>query len=395
MADQTLVEFLRTLVSIPSVNPLLADDPRVGTEKPLAHFLADHLKGKGFAVEWHEITNGRPNVVGRFGPAAPRRSLLIESHLDTQGIHGMTVPPFDGIVRDGRLYGRGACDTKGPMAAALMALDEKILARLAAAGCQVICVGAVGEEKGNIGAEQLVDLDVGADEALVLEPTELAVVHAHKGALWFEIEVEGVAAHGSNPALGLSAIGGMMQVMQLVQRQVDEERRERSNALLGQSTVNIGIIKGGTSINIVPERCVIEVDRRTLPGDDNRQILQRLRDGLRQLQEQGAIKGSSVRLIKEGLPFETTADSRLVRRLGASCEDCGVAPRAEGAAWYSDAGPFSRTCREIAVFGPGSIAQAHTADEYIELESLEKGRAVIARFLARLAEELERGGDIA
>lgn len=393
MSEQALIDLLRTLVSIPSVNPLLADDPRIGTEKPMAEFLADYLRHKGFDVAWHEITSGRPNVVGRFGPAAPRRSLLIESHLDTQGIHGMTVPPFGGVVRDGRLYGRGACDTKGPMAAALIALDDATLHRLAAAGCQIIYVGAVGEEKGNVGAEQLVDLEVGADEALVLEPTELAIVHAHKGAMWFEVEVQGLAAHGSNPDLGLSAIRGMSAVMELIHRQVEEERARRHNDLLGRATVNIGLIRGGTSINIVPDRCLIEVDRRTLPGEDNAAILAQVRAGLRGLQDEGRIAGWDVRPIKDGMPFETTASSRLVQRLGASCADHGVTPRTEGAAWYSDAGPFSRTCPEVAVFGPGSIKQAHTADEYIELASLAQGRAIINRFLVRLAEELERGSD--
>lgn len=392
MAEQALIELLRALVSIPSVNPLLADDPRIGTEKPLAEFLAEHLRRKRFDVAWHEITPGRPNVVGRFGPAAPRRSLLIESHLDTQGIHGMTVPPFDGIVREGRLYGRGACDTKGPMAAALHALDEPILHRLAAAGCQVVYVGAVGEEKGNVGAEQLVDLDVGADEALVLEPTELAIVHAHKGAMWFEVEVRGRAAHGSNPDLGVSAVRGMAAAMEMIHRQVDEERARRGNPLLGHATVNIGLIRGGSSINIVPDRCVIEVDRRVLPGEDNAAILRQVREGLAALQAQGVITGWDVRPIKDGLPFETTVTSRLVQRLGASCGDEGVAARTEGAAWYSDAGPFSRTCPEVAVFGPGSIKQAHTADEYIELDSLARGRAILSRFLVRLAEELEREG---
>lgn len=395
MTEPTSVELLRRLVSIPSVNPLLADDPAIGTEKPMAEFLAGYLDRAGFDVEWHEITPGRPNVVGRYGPAAPRRSLLVESHLDTQGIHGMTVPPFEGVVREGRLYGRGACDTKGPMAAALLALDPRTLDRLAEAGVQLLYVGAVGEEKGNIGAEQLVDLEVGADEALILEPTELAVVHAHKGAFWFEVEVQGRAAHGSNPDLGLSAVRAMMPVVEFIERDVADERARRRSALLGHATVNIGLIRGGSSINIVPDRCVIEVDRRTLPGEDNAAILKRLRDALAGLQARGALAGSAVRVIKEGVPFETTADSRLVQRLAASCEVEAVAPRTEGAAWYSDAGPFSRTCREVAVFGPGSIRQAHTADEYIELASLEKGRTILNRFFHALAEEVAQGGGTA
>ena len=392
MSELSLVDLLRKLVSIPSVNPMLADDPAIGTEKPLAEFMAGFLERRGFRVDWIEPISGRPNVVGRFGPANPKRTLLIESHLDTQGIHGMVVPPFGGEVREGRLYGRGACDTKGPMAAALMALTPALLNRLAAAGVQIIYVGAVGEEKGNVGAEQLVDLEIGADEALILEPTELAIVHAHKGAMWFEVEARGRAAHGSNPSLGVNAIRGMMQAIAAIEADVAEAQRRPPHPLLGQATVNIGLIRGGSSINIVPDRCVVEVDRRTLPGEDNAAILRRVREQLSGLVESGALTGWDVRAIKDGTPFETTPESRLVQRLAAACRHAGEPGRTEGAAWYSDAGPFARTCREVAVFGPGSIKQAHTVDEYIELASLEKGCAILVDFLNRLAAEHEEAG---
>ena len=392
MAELSLVDLLLKLESIPSVNPMLADDPSIGTEKPLAEYLAGFLERRGFKVDWIEPIPGRPNVVGRFGPAQPRRSILVESHLDTQGIHGMVVPPFAGDVREGRLYGRGACDTKGPMAAALMALQTPLLERLARAGVQVIYVGAVGEEKGNVGAEQLVDMDLGADEALILEPTELAIVHAHKGAMWFEVEARGLAAHGSNPRLGVNAIRGMMQVMAGIEADVAAEQKKRQHPLLGQSTVNFGLIRGGSSINIVPDRCVLEVDRRTLPGEDNAAILQRVRSQLEALVRDGVLTGWDVRAIKDGTPFETTAESQLVQRLAAACRQAGEPGRTEGAAWYSDAGPFARTCKEVAVFGPGSIKQAHTVDEFIELASLEKGCGILVDFFTRLAVQHEQAG---
>lgn len=389
MAEQGLIELLRRLVSIPSVNPLLADDPRIGTEVPMAETLAGILEQKAFRVEWHEITKGRPNVVGRLGPHDPVRTLLIESHLDTQGIHGMTISPFGGEVREGRLYGRGACDTKGPMAAALWALTPQVLADLAEAGVQVVYVGAVGEEKGNVGAEQLVDLDIGADEAIILEPTELAIVHAHKGTLWYEVEVQGRAVHGSNPEQGLNAISAMARVMDHIARELEGARARHSSERLGAPSVNIGLIRGGTSINIVPDRCVIEVDRRTVPGEDQQAILEEIRGGLRRLEEAGFVSGWRLTPIKEGTPFETAVDTRLVRRLALSCVACGVPVRTEGAGWYSDAGPFARTCQEVAVFGPGSILQAHTADEYIELASLQQGSEIIGRFLRELAREMK------
>lgn len=389
MAESTLIDLLQALVRIPSVNPLLTDDPRIGSEKPLAEYLAGHLEAKGFRIDWHEPIAGRPNLVARFGPEKPARSLLIESHLDTQGIHGMTVPPFAAELRGGRLYGRGACDTKGPMAAALWAMTSDVLETMAESGVQILYVGAVGEEKGNVGAEQLVDLEIGADEALILEPTECAIVHAHKGTLWYELEVRGRAAHGSTPDQGLSAIKAMALAMEEIEVEIEHARHSQRHPLLGPPTLNIGMIRGGSSINIVPDRCVIEVDRRTVPGEDNRRILDTVRASLMRLQAMGALHQWTLTPIKDGSPFETPANTPLVRRLADSCEAVGVATRTEGAGWYSDAGPFSRTCREVAVFGPGSIRQAHTADEFIEISELRRGSDIIRTFLLRLAAEVK------
>lgn len=274
---------------------------------------------------------------------------------------------------------------KGPMAAALISLTPDVLDALNHAGVQLVVVGAIGEETGNIGAIELVEEGIGADEILVLEPTDLHVVHAHKGAFWFEVEVTGLAAHGSNPDKGLSAIRGMNKVIDMIYRQTDDVTIR--NDLLGRATVNVGIIRGGSSINIVPERCVIEVDRRTVPGEYSEEILNKVRDALKKMVGEGEIRNGEVRRIKEGVPFETTAGSSLVRRMCKSCAANGAEPVTEGASWYSDAGPFSRTCREVAVFGPGSIRQAHTADEFIEIAELQKGAAIIAHFLKATAGE--------
>jgi len=380
-----VVELTRKLVSIPSVNPVLADDPNISGEHRLADFVGEYLTRQGFKVTRHEAIRGRPNIVAVFGPDKPRKRLMIEAHLDTQGIHGMTVPPFEGVIKDGRLYGRGACDMKGPMAAALVNLTPERLEELASAGVQIQFVAAIGEETGNLGALELVDLEIGADELVVLEPTDLHVVHAHKGAFWFEVEIKGVAAHGSNPDKGVSAIRGMSRVINLLYQQT--ENVALRNELLGRATVNVGIIRGGTSINIVPDRCVIEVDRRTIPGENSNEILARLRDGIADLVKEGVITQGEARRIKEGVPFETTAESPLVKRLSRACTENRVAPITEGAAWYSDAGPFSKTCGQVAVFGPGSIRQAHTADEYIDLAELQTGADILDNFLKLTARE--------
>ncbi len=378
------VQLLQTLVAIPSVNPMLADDPSIGGEARMAAFLADYLAGAGFAVESREELRDRPNIIGRRTPKQVRRTVLVEAHLDTQGIHGMTVDPFAGDIRDDRLYGRGACDMKGAMAAALTALDADTLNRLEEAGVELIFVGAIGEEKGNLGARQLAGEGLGANEALILEPTELEVVLAHKGACWFEVETLGRAAHGSNPDAGCSAVMGMYEVLAAMQKDVDES--SIVNPVLGRPTMNVGILRGGSSINIVPERCVAEVDRRLVPGEDPDEVRESVREHIRRAVNAGTLVDGTVRPIEYGPPFETNPSSRLVRRLLAGIAEEGLAANSAGAGWYSDAGPFSLTCEEVAVFGPGSIHQAHTADEYIELSSLRTGTRILQRFFRHLAD---------
>ena len=385
MTDQGLVSLLEKLVSIPSVSVSESEDPAVTGEARLAEFLAGHLAALGFRIEWDDRASGRPNVIARHGPASPRRTVMFESHMDTVGVKGMR-DPFKARVEGGRLYARGACDTKGPLASALHAFTPDILDKLAAAGIGIMVVGAMGEETGNIGALRLAAQRVGADQAIILEPTELGIVHAHKGACWFEVEVGGVAAHGSNPERGKSAILGMAHVIALLQEQVREDQRGSRHPLLGLPTLNIGEVRGGAAVNIVPDRCVIHVDRRTLPEERHEEVLARVEAGLEALKAKGSIHSFQLRIIKASNAFETRRECDLVKSLAESCDRAGVGARLEGAAWHSDAGAFAETCREVVVFGPGSIKQAHTVDEYMDLDSLQAGCDVIRFFLSGLLE---------
>ena len=388
--EPELVNLLEELVAVPSVNPEDNPDPSIAGELKMAEHLAGLLEKKGFSIEWDDRESGRPNLIASFGSDSPRRTILFESHLDTVGVAGMKVAPFKATIKQGRFFGRGACDTKGPMAAALWAMKPELLAALKAVGCRLIYVGAMGEEKGNVGAARLVSQrKVQADECIVLEPTELAVIHTHKGALWFSVEVEGLAAHGSNPQLGMSAIQAMHKVMTFLEEQMEDDRKKFHNPLLGSGTMNIGVIHGGDAVNIVPSRCRIEVDRRTLPEENCEDMLNCVSSFLEKMKSNQVLSDYSVRIIKAGAPFLTANDSRLVRRLSAGCRSAGLEPRLEGVAWYCDAGPLAAVCREIVVFGPGSIRQAHTADEFIELESLQQGCDVLQHFLKQVVEELK------
>jgi acetylornithine deacetylase len=386
MADKELVSLLEEMIAIPSVSPEYADDPAAAGEARIASFLADRLGRLGFNIDLDEVAPGRPNLIASFGPDLPQKTLLFESHLDTVGVAGMSRPPFKAVHEGARLYARGACDDKGPMAAALAAVSRGLLDRLAAAGVRIVFAGAMGEETGNIGAARLAEKSARADQIVVLEPTELAIIHAHKGMIWLRVEVGGLAAHGSNPGRGVNAIAGMARVMQFLHERITKDRQARRDAVLGQPTLNIGMIHGGYAVNIVPDSCSIEVDRRTLPGEDEAEIIERIRGGLADIQEQGGIASHAVRVIKLGRPFQTSENCGLVAALKEGFERAGREARMEGAAWYSDAGVLSRVAPEIVVFGPGSIKQAHTADEYIDCNDLQAGCDILRSFLECVAE---------
>jgi acetylornithine deacetylase/succinyl-diaminopimelate desuccinylase-like protein len=369
-------ELLRQLVALPSVNPALATDDAIRGEARLVDFLEPWFAAHGFHTQRVGATPGRPNLLARFGSAAPKKTILFESHLDTVGVAGFQGEPFALREEGGRLYGRGACDTKGPLAAFLAALDAEVLAALAKSGVQLAWLGAIGEETGNLGAEEAVAAGLRADECVVLEPTDLHIVHAHKGACWFTVATRGRAVHASDPARGDNAILKMPAVWRILEEATAEAAKKFSSATLGPPTVSVGTIHGGTATNVVPDRCEIQVDRRLLPGETAAAVLADLRLRL------AAIPGGvELALMKEGLAFHTAADAGLVRRFGAALEAVDVPPVREGAAWCSDAGPLAQVCAETLVWGPGSIAQAHTADEYIEASALEAGRAALRKFL--------------
>lgn len=375
------VELLRQLVAIPSVNPALADDASIRGEARLVDWLEPWFAARGFRTRRIGQTAGRPNLLARFGPDAPRKTILFESHLDTVGVAGFQGDPFVLRAVNGRLYGRGTCDTKGPLAAFLAALDGEILAALAAAGMQVAWLGAIGEETGNLGAEEAIADGLRADECIVLEPTGMHIVHAHKGACWFTVATRGRAAHASDPGRGDNAILKMPAVWRILEEEKNAAGEQRTDPVLGQPTVSVGTIHGGTGTNVVPDRCEIQVDRRLLPGETAAAVLADIRARL------AAIPGGvEVALLKEGLPFRTGVDAPLVRRFGAALEAAGVPNMRAGAAWCSDAGPLAAACRETIVWGPGDIAQAHTAAEYIAAAAVETGCAVLRNYLRDAAQ---------
>jgi acetylornithine deacetylase/succinyl-diaminopimelate desuccinylase-like protein len=355
------------LVRIPSVNP----DGDPGTpqtgEAACAEWLAEFLSAAGAEAGLREVLPGRPNVVARFpsiSPGKPR--ILFAPHTDTVSVTGMTIAPFSGEIRDGRLFGRGATDTKGPMASMLWALKEAA-PLIPSLPYEIWFAGLMGEEAGQHGAKALSAQET-FDFVIAGEPTGLNVVHTHKGSAWLSLHTTGVAAHASKPEAGVNAIYKMCEAVEAIRSEILPGLAKLSDPVLGHPTASVGTITGGSKVNIVPDSCHAVVDLRTIPGQDISGIEKILRARVPDL-------GISMTVSQ---PLFTDPSHPLVQAL----RRCGA--ELAGAPWFCDAAVFAAAgCPAIAL-GPGSIAQAHTCDEYISVSDLENGAKFFLGFLRSL-----------
>jgi acetylornithine deacetylase/succinyl-diaminopimelate desuccinylase-like protein len=379
-APKNVVELLQDLVAIPSVNPQGNPGTDHTGEQAIAEYVADFLRALGADVTLDPVEPGRPNVLASFLPEKSQARpphLAFAPHLDTVSIAGMTIPPFDPVIRDGKLFGRGATDTKGPMAAALWAVREWAQSSARAnSRIRWSFLALMGEEAANDGAHALAKNGFSSDLTLVLEPTQLGVVTAHKGALWLEIDTTGVACHGSTPDKGRNAIYAMRRVLQIIEGKIIPDLARQTHAKLGNPTLNVGTISGGSKINIVPDRCRVEIDCRVVPGIDTEKFRVQLESELR-----AVAPGAAVRLQRYSPPLDTDETLPWVRRLGEAARGFTTAP------WFSDASVLSGPQCPAICIGPGSIAQAHTKDEFILLRDLEDGAEFFSRWI-RTAEKV-------
>lgn len=371
-----LISLLQHLVRIPSVNPdNLPGTCHVG-EAELAGFLVGWLESLGAEVVLEEVLPGRPNLIARFAPRDGRPRILLGPHLDTVGVEGMTIDPFGGELREGRLWGRGACDTKGPMAAMLWALrlNRERLAELPTA---VDFVAFMGEESGQWGSKEFVQRH-GGDYGfgVVGEPTAMQVVHVTKGSLWATLRATGRAAHSSQPERGENAILKLTRALDVLDHHLGRALAGFSHPVLGRATLNVGVIRGGTRPNIVPDAAEAELDIRITPelaaGGGARALLL-------EMLENHALP-VELHHCHENPPMETPATHPLVQALLEISPDSRLA----GAPWFSDAAHLSAGGLPSVCLGPGSIDQAHTVDEFIEVAEVERGAAFFAEFIRRL-----------
>ncbi len=335
-------------------------------------WVADFLGRLGADIEVHRLGRGRPNVIAVFDTIGrARKTVIFAPHLDTVGVTGMTVPPFRLSAGDGRLYGRGSCDTKGPTAALFAALAEWSRSReRRETNVRWVVVATAGEEQGSLGAEFLCKGGLNADFAVALEPTDLRVVSAAKGVLRVRITAAGRAAHGSKPHKGINAIYRLMPLVGEIRGKISRRLASREHALLGRATVNLASIAGGGELNIVPAACSLGLEFRTHPGCTGDAILKMLRSAIA-----SRCPGAQMEVVRDRPAFVAERGGEWAARVRRASRGWAAAD------WFCDANIFNAHGIPAVAFGPGSIAQAHTKDEYIEERELADGARAFLQIL--------------
>ena len=374
------VALARELVRVDSRNPSLA--PGARGEADVAAVLARILEAWGFTVEMRDAAPGRPNVVGRIGSAAGGRSLMLNGHLDTVGTDGMTHDPFDPIVRDDVLHGRGACDMKSGVAAMCAAAAR---AGRSGLGGEVIVAAVIDEELESLGTRALLEHGVRADAAIVTEPTRLSVMPAHRGFVWMELRIAGRAAHGSRYDIGIDAIRHAGLVLAELDRVDADVLPARTHPLLGRGSLHASTIKGGTAWSIYPDACAVTVERRTLPGETADDAVNELQAACARVNEGLARHGRSLEyeVLRQfsQVGSEVSVDAPIVRALSGALEGAGAPVRIEGASYWTDMALLNEAGIPSICYGPGDIALAHGAEEWIPLGEVRQAADVMERLI--------------
>ncbi len=369
----TVTSLLQTLVRIPSVNPENTPGTHLTGEQAMADYLAPLLTEWGFTVTLEEILPSRPNLIARAPGPNNRPRILLGPHLDTVGIAGMTIDAFSGEEKDGCIWGRGSSDTKGPMAAMLIALREckDLLANLPIA---IDFIAFMGEESSQWGSKDFAT-KYSKDYifAIAGEPTSLNIVHTNKGSLWVTLTCSGKAAHSSKPHLGDNAVLKLARSVDYLNRKLTNRLATYDHPILGHATINIGALHGGTRPNIVPDHAESIIDIRTTPPlDQEGGALPLLKETI-----SSAKLPVTITQAAESPSMETDITNPFIQKLLT----CMPTTRAVGAPWFSDAAHLSNAGIPSVCVGPGSIDQAHTCDEFIKISDLEDGVSFFKNFI--------------
>jgi acetylornithine deacetylase/succinyl-diaminopimelate desuccinylase family protein len=383
MPIPSAVELLRELVRRPSINPMGRTDlpSDLIHEARVTDYLESQLQLLGVRYERHEVQPGRANLVAFHTPPEARGCVLWEAHQDTVPVDGMTIDPFAGEVRDGRLYGRGACDVKGG-AVAMLAAFAQLVELNTPGSMSVILAFTIDEEHTFLGAQHLVSLGLKPDYAIVAEPTGLNIVNAHKGVVRWAIETHGIAVHSSRPEQGVSAIYRMTPILAALETYAAELRLRTSHPQLGAPSLSVGMIHGGVSPNTVPDFCRIEIDRRLNPGETAATAIAEVQ---KYLSERVPTPFMMLPAVFACSPLTGELSGPLVTKLGMAIDAITGSHTVDAVPYGTDASTLAEAGIPVVVFGPGSIEQAHTKDEYLELTQLDQAIQILVHFAINAA----------
>ena len=387
-AHETCLDLLRAMVGFESINSNITGRP--DAELELARHLDAQAKAMGFATQQVPVSGESflPLITHQVDESAPW--LLFESHLDTVSVEGMTVDPLAGKIENGRMYGRGACDTKASGAAMLWALKQ--YAAEPGGRNNIAILYSTDEEIGKTGVNAFVKkhlqtLPWRPVGVIVGEPTGLRPVVAHNGAVRWSIHTHGVAAHSADPSKGRSAISMMTKVVDAIEGNYIA-RLDARHELTGKAQCSINRITGGVQDNIIPEHCEIRLDRRTVPGEDGREVLpavERLLDELRKANPNLDVSQGDPYIDQ---PMDPSGGEALAAAVQRVLKDVGMPAEPKGAGYGTDASSFNPAAVPGVVLGPGDIAQAHTHDEWIELAQVDLAVKVYLNLMRTTLEDV-------
>lgn len=382
--SQATLRLLRDLVAIDSVNPTLV--PGGAGEGAIAERVSRELQSIGLATEVQDVAPGRPNVVGVLEGRTPGPSLMFCGHLDTVGVSGMAAP-FDPVERDGRLYGRGAQDMKGGVAAMIGAARE-IAEHGGLSTGRLVIAGVIDEEHASLGAEALVR-HWRADAAVITEPTALTIAIGHKGFAWVEVVTRGRAAHGSRPAEGRDAILRMGRVLSRFE-QLDRVLQARTpHPLIGAPSLHASLIQGGQELSSYPDTCVLQLERRTIPGEPDLIAAEEAEEILAWLKAEDPEFDGAARHVFGRPPYEIPASHPLPVALAQAVSSVGRTATHVGMPFWTDAAILGQAGIPTVLFGPGG-AGLHSIEEYVLVDDVLGCQAALVALARRFCEQSSR-----
>jgi acetylornithine deacetylase len=376
--ESYLLSVLESLITIESVNPSLVEGG--SGESRIAHQIGEYLGKIGLEVSYQEMDEGRENVIGVLRGRGTGRSLMINGHTDTVSVAGMEIEPLEPVFHDGKVYGRGAFDMKGSLAAMLAAAKE-IVESNARLGGDVVFAFVADEEYASIGTEEVVK-EYSTDAAIVTEPTGLQVIIAHRGYAWAKVEVHGKAAHGSLFDVGIDAITKAGKVLVALDELEDKFQTLDRHPLLGRPSVHASLIQGGVELSTYPDHCRIDLERRTLPNEDSQSIKTELDNLVSTIAASDRQFDASSEVFFYRPALEVSEDIEIVECLTNACHAVtGTRPDLIGAGWWTDAALLSRAGIPAVLFGPAGEG-AHAPVEFVDFESLKTTARILAEVIS-------------